>query len=389
MTVRDTDLEDLDLEILNPHPESGVQWSEAVREERPLDPAEFDAPVPTAAEVWHDLPTTPVEVVEIYRRPDQQSSGDPGADHDSVDHPADDDLAAVGRAAESTASPDHDSSGSVLATGLVDGTQRFGARRRRVRERTRARRRRRLLIAAGIVAVVGLVVGSLFSPILAVRRFEVVGARTDMNVAIARASGIPPGGAMLFVNTARAVQALQNDPQVLRAAVVRRWPSTIEIRVALRPTVAVGAVGDRRVAIGAGGVILGAADGGAGGAGGAGPAPIVVNFPEGTDLSKGTRLAAPLAAVTDMAGAIPESLRTKFGAATVSATGELSVALTGSGKAGGPDAGGTVLFGTADDASNKFQAGEAMLSGQVVLRCIDRLDLRIASDPRISRRAGC
>lgn len=100
-------------------------------------------------------------------------------------------------------------------------------------------RQRRVLLAAGAVAVVGVIGwGLLASPLLAVKEVEVTGLGPVEQEQVLSAAAIAPGAAMLTLDTSSAAERISRLDAVAGAQVQRQWPTTVRISVV--PDVPVG-----------------------------------------------------------------------------------------------------------------------------------------------------
>ena len=128
--------------------------------------------------------------------------------------------------------------------------------------RAEGRRRLRLVVASASVAgVVGLSAAVLESPLTAVHRVVISGARHETAAQVEAVAGVHRGRQLAWIDTGAAVRRLDSLPWVARATVDRRWPGTVTIALQERQAVA-------QVAVAAGGPV--AARGAAPPAGGPG-----------------------------------------------------------------------------------------------------------------------
>lgn len=122
----------------------------------------------------------------------------------------------------------------------------------RIRERAIAaltrRRRRDRAITAGIgtlLAVALLAYGVIRSPLLAVDDVTVIGLDDAQGQAVAQAVAVIPGTNVMDVDLEVVAADAERLPWVSTATVVRRLPSTVQIRVATRTAVAVAVLDGR------------------------------------------------------------------------------------------------------------------------------------------------
>lgn len=107
---------------------------------------------------------------------------------------------------------------------------RIAERRIGVARAAGRRRLRRLLVALGIVLVLGALVGAVFSPLLDVDRFEVRGA-DDRVAEVIAASGIDRGSPVLLADLATAEEQIAGLPWVGSVRVERALLGTIRVVV--------------------------------------------------------------------------------------------------------------------------------------------------------------
>lgn len=90
---------------------------------------------------------------------------------------------------------------------------------------------RRPLMLLLLLLLVGVLVGSRFYP--RVTAIEVAGASHYTAAEVAALAGLEPGQPLLWVTT-WGLAALQKDPWIERARVVRRWPNRVTVEVTER-----------------------------------------------------------------------------------------------------------------------------------------------------------
>jgi cell division protein FtsQ len=244
-------------------------------------------------------------------------------------------------------------------------------RARRIEVRRAARRhRRRMAIAVGLlVALVAATAGVLYSPLLDVDHLRVAGAAHVGERAVVAASGISTGDRLVDLDLDRARRRIGHIPWVRRVRIERHWPDSVVIRVTERAAVAiVETSGGQKLAITTGGVVAGRATA-------FDLALPVVKLETGVP-KVGDRLPTPMARAVEMVGAMPLAVRLAMEHASVSALGDVSVALAPSGE---------IRFGRAEDVAAKFLAAETILGGSVELAHLCRLDVRIPTAPTLSR----
>jgi cell division protein FtsQ len=127
---------------------------------------------------------------------------------------------------------------------VSDPHPKVRARRIEVRREEGRKRRHRLVIVAAVLAVAGLAVAVVRSPVLDVDRIEISGTDHTSPAEVRRAAGIRSGAAMIDLDTGAAAQRIEARPWVAKATVHRSWPSTVEVRITERRAVAQARVGD-------------------------------------------------------------------------------------------------------------------------------------------------
>lgn len=277
---------------------------------------------------------------------------------------------------------------------VTDEDPRIAERRRGVLGAARRRRRIVLGAVAAVLGVVTVAVGLARSPLFAVDRVVVTGARTVDRSAVVAASHIRRGDAIVDVDAARVRADVMAVPMVASARVERVWPRTVRIVVTEERPLAVVEVGGRALTVGRGGRILAAVSGGgtphapttgqpAPGQHGApaGLQRIVVADGVTTGIpSVGRDVPAVLAPAVVVVEQLPPLLAGRMQEVDVGPGGALSLVL-------GADA-GRVAMGAPEDVPTKLLAVESILAA-VDLDCLDVLDVREPTRPTVSRRPGC
>lgn len=109
--------------------------------------------------------------------------------------------------------------------------------------REQARRRMQILVAAGgLFASLGLVAGSFYTPLWAVRHLRVTVVGPVSAAAVTRLAGIGYHTEMIDVHGSSVAARLDADPWLGAAQVRRQWPGTVTLSVAVRRPLAVVAV---------------------------------------------------------------------------------------------------------------------------------------------------
>jgi cell division protein FtsQ len=255
---------------------------------------------------------------------------------------------------------------------------RIRARRIEVARGRGRRRLRRLGWVAGAAVALALAWALAFSPVLDVDGVEVEGAARSGDEAVAAASGIESGQAMVSLDLGAAASGVDDLAWVAEARIRRRWPGTVRIEVEERRPVAVVAVerGDPE----AGWMLVDAAghqlevvhD----------PAPGVPHvFGVGAATRPGALLGAAAAGPLRLAAIAPDQLASALEAVAVDDEGDLRarVAL--------PGGAATVLLGPAQGLEAKLLALEAVLSG-ADLAGVRVIDVRVPTSPALTRGTG-
>lgn len=215
---------------------------------------------------------------------------------------------------------------------------------------------RYLLIAAGLVLVIGL--GSwivYFSGWMDVSKVDVVGANTQITPAmIEKAARLPVGTPLASADLGAIENRLMTDPSlqgaVATADVSREWPDTIKIVLTLRTPVAAVNFGDHCQALDANGSLFLSYP--AAGSGCAKPLdvlPVVQSPPAGANSGQAYLAAA------GVAGQMPVSLRKKVAYIGMASEDGITLHLTAA--AGGA----TVIWGNKDNVTLKAQVLAALM----------------------------
>ena len=262
---------------------------------------------------------------------------------------------------------------SVHAPGIPH--PRIAQRRSAVKaEATRAgeRLRRRLLwssLLLGLLILCGFL--ATRSELLDVDEIRVNGAHYTPSVDVLSAAGIARGEPLLGLDLAQARTRIAQLPWVEQVYSSRSWQGSVSFTISERAAVAALSMPGAWVTVDAGGRILSVAP----------ELQPGVTAVEGLSLSA----AAPggwldrdhLAAVS-VAGALYEPVRSAVRA----------VVATPQGFVLDLHAPGRVELGDERDLTSKLVAVHTLLE-QVSLRCLDRLDVRAASTPVLTRSPGC
>lgn len=255
-----------------------------------------DATVPVVPETkGEETPSRVVIVDEELRR-----TGD-------VDFPADAQAGSVNLAPTSTRVVIDDLEGDEGTTDeTVDLSRPKGIRarlrRRRAERPRRGSRRRRIVAAVGtVLALVVTAMVVLASPIVAVTRVDVEGARYADEALIERVVESLKGESVLTVDTAAARTRLEGDPWVESARVSTFLPNRVLIEIEERVPIAwfVG-VDNRARVLDAQGVVLAVLDGR--------PTEYMLVEGVGPNLVAGAQAADAYRAAAQLAGSLPPEL---------------------------------------------------------------------------------
>lgn len=233
-------------------------------------------------------------------------------------------------------------------------------RRERQRFTIEARRRRRtwLIVLGAVAALAVFVCIGVFTPVMAVRDVQVLGASAvnekDVEQALARFDGMP----LALVEDAEVHRALEPFPMIQRYAVERIPPHTLTVRIEERVPV-ISLPGDGGVGIyDAAGVLLTSAE--------AAPEGVPLGSGAVTDLSSPAFRSAAQA-LRDM----PADLRVQVSAVTASSAQDVTFVLT---------SGLEVLWGDAEQTKRKAAVLSTMLSS-LGEQPVSRIDVSSSEAP--------
>lgn len=230
--------------------------------------------------------------------------------------------------------------------------------RRRFSVGSRRKRRNWWIALAAVAALALFVVGGAFTPVMAVRDLQVVGAvnvnQGDVEQALSRFDGRP----LALVDDAEVHQALEPFPMIQRYAVERVPPHTLVVRIEERVPV-ISVQGDAGYAVyDAAGVLLASAE--------QAPAGAPVASGAVTDFSSQAFRSAGRA-LRDM----PAELRTGIVSVTASSGQDVTFTLS---------SGVEVLWGDADRTRYKAEVLERMIVA-LADRPVERIDVSSAEAP--------
>jgi cell division protein FtsQ len=243
------------------------------------------------------------------------------------------------------------------------------------RRRTIARSRRRALVArlAAVLTVAALVWAAFWSPLLQVRAIKVTGAEHTSVRQIAEVAGVSEGHNLLLLSTGEIARRTETLPWVRRAAVDRKLPGTVRVRIVEREPALTLSVGPRRWTLDAAGRVL--QEGAAPGA-----RPVLAGI-EVAHVAPGARLRSPeargaLAALRSM----PRALRSRVSAVFAPTAERISLSL---------DTGVLVRYGAAErlDAKNSvLVAVLRRLASTGGAAATAYVDVRVPASPAVGAR---
>lgn len=193
---------------------------------------------------------------------------------------------------------------------------RFAARSAHVRGRAR---RRRLSALIAVVVVLGGAVAAWFSPALAIRSVQVVGASGDLSAEVRQVADLERGVPAPRVDVASVERRLNALPGVAGAHVAREFPLDLKVTVTPRQPVLIATVPrESSRLIDREGVAYAVA--------GDGPRPAVPVVP----LRDGSQLRSPgLGELAEVMAALPTDERSRVRDVRLNATGRIAFTLGG------------------------------------------------------------
>jgi cell division protein FtsQ len=271
---------------------------------------------------------------------------------------------------------------------------RMRQRRIEVRREEGRRRLKLLCILIGGTVAVALGLGITHSQLLAVHHVEVSGVAHTSRAQVVAAAGLGHGGLMVDVDPGHLAERLGQLPWVARAAVSRRWPTTVKIAITERSPVALMAGPPGQLAvIDVTGRVLAVWPTGTGPTG-TGPTvtgptvtgpvpgvglPTLIGLdpagPAGSTLPDGDPVRAALALLAAAPRDIGLSAKTWIRTVQVADDGELSAVL---------NTNITIRLGPIDQLDTKLLALRALLE-QVDLKGVATIDLRVPDAPALTR----
>lgn len=258
------------------------------------------------------------------------------------------------------------------APGTRVGTDPRISRRRRAVERSR---RRRAWVGIALAGCAGLLVwGAFFSPLFAVRRVTVAGARHVTGAQVASAAGISPADNLLRVSTAEVRRAAQGLPWVASARVERVLPGTLRVRVVERRPAVLLSLGSARWMIDATGHVLAPADRSHRGL-------PVLEAVQAADIGPGTRLRTPeVRGALRVFRSLPRALARRVVAILAPSRERITLSLRD---------GTAVRYGAPEQTRAKNSVLRALLTRLDAEHTTPSyIDVRVPSTPAVSRAAA-
>lgn len=264
--------------------------------------------------------------------------------------------------------------------------ERLRARRIAVLRSEGRRRLRRLLIAVGVTVVLLLGWAITRSALLDVDEFVVEGVTITSPVELIAASGISNGDALVDVNLAQATKNLSQLPWVSEAKIERRWTGEIKISVIERtPAALVQNNGGELWLVDLDGRVLGSFDEYES------QSPLTASAENFVTISgletprPGEKITGVSPKLLPLVTSIPSELAELLEAVYVDTEGEIWFELA-SGSNEVPD-GGRIRFGDARSPYEQLRSAILVVT-QVDLENLDVIDVRVPSDPVVTRRSG-
>jgi len=245
---------------------------------------------------------------------------------------------------------------------------RLRQRRIEVRRQEGRRRLRKLLIAVGVLAVLGLLWGLTYSSFVDVDRVVVTGDGHTSNAEIRSAAAIGLGQPMAYLDTSAAEHRIEVLPWVASASVHRDLPGTVSIDVVERvPIVA--------TPIDGGGWRLFDAEGHALGDVPALPAGVVAMSGPVKPVPVGAVVGDQQLAAIDATALLPVPLKARVGAVAWADDGTIDLQLAPA---------GTIRLGPPTDLPAKYLAAVAVLDELGPDATVGVLDVRAPEAPVLS-----
>lgn len=199
----------------------------------------------------------------------------------------------------------------------------------------RRRRRRRLLIALGVILVVGLSIWLVwFSPVLQVRDVRVVGVEGLRAQEVLAAADVSTGTPLARLDAAAAEESVRALPWVSGVEVRRGWPSEVVLAVEARTPIAVLEGGEADLGLDADGVAFTSAE------------------PLSRRLPRVRAEGAPLTAAMTVISELPEDLLKRVVSVTATTIDDVDLHLR---------SGDVVRWGSAQDGETKAEVLRALL----------------------------
>ncbi|MFC4244804.1 cell division protein FtsQ/DivIB [Gryllotalpicola reticulitermitis] len=214
---------------------------------------------------------------------------------------------------------------------------------RRFTARTRRRRQIQLACAAFVVLVIGGAVGAAYSPLMALRHIDVVGAHGVKAAQVQQALRAELGKPLPLVRNSDVRHALDDFRLIESYSTELEPPSTLVVRITERTPLAVVKSGSSYELVDQAGVVLAAA------------AKPQAGYPMVTLTAGQQPESSPgYAAAASVIAALPAAVRSQVTAASATSPNDVTLSLAG---------GKTVVWGSADQLQLKTEDLQALLKG--------------------------
>ena len=240
---------------------------------------------------------------------------------------------------------------------------------RRRKSVAKSKRRRWAIAVAAVAGLAVCIWAAFWSPLLAVRHVRLVGAQHTTARDVASVAGLTTDDNFLLVSTSEVARKAETLPWVRDAAVDRKLPGTVVVRIQERRPAMVLALGSGKWSIDSAGNVLGHAEG-------AGSLPVLSGFDPGP-VQPGTKLELPAArAAMKVWRSLPPGLAAHVVALFAPTPLRVSLAL---------DTSTTVRYGSASATTAKNAVLKALLArSREQGSAPSYIDVRVPESPAIS-----
>lgn len=246
-------------------------------------------------------------------------------------------------------------------------------RREKVARGQRWRARARLIAIAALAVVTVLALIAWFSPLFRVGTVRVKGLDAERRAAVQKIGNGQKGRSMWMVDTGTIARRVDAVAGVSDVHVTTKWPSTVVISARGLQPVAYAATADGQVALvdAEGRVVQLATEV---------PGDLVRLDGATLDAAVGSKAPQEFRDALAVAGAMSKRLTSHVVSVRTDQSSGVTLVLDGSGE---------VVIGDAEHLPTKLRSVETMLSGRVVLACLERIDVRVPSAPTVTRNRKC